>query len=103
MTVIIIVDYRLNMTIGNDQAKVMARFVNGAHALPGTDIRNQEMQELWSLLQDNEYLLGIVYAEKEVFPRVLGSCGQYFAVEYLEPAMEGYIGGVSRLDYRLIL
>lgn len=83
------VSNRLNMSIGNDQAKVMARFVNGAHALSGTDERNQEMQELWSLLQDNEYLLGIIYAEKDIFPRVLGSCGQYFAVEYLEPAMEG--------------
>lgn len=85
------------MSIRNDDAKVMARFVNGAHALPGTDLRNQEMQELWSLLQDNEYLLGVVYADKEVFPRVLGSCGQYFAVEYLDPAMEGHAAAVSTL------
>lgn len=47
--------------------------------------RHKEMSNLWVLLQNNEYLLAIVYTERDVFPQLLGTCGTYFAVEYLEP------------------
>lgn len=43
------------------------------------------MSSLWVLLQNNEYLLSILYTERDVFPQLLGTCGPYFAVEYLEP------------------
>ncbi|CAH1180522.1 unnamed protein product [Phaedon cochleariae] len=43
------------------------------------------MDDLWLLLQDNEYLLSALFTDKDVFPQLLGTCGPYFAVEYLEP------------------
>ncbi|KAJ8973756.1 hypothetical protein NQ317_018344 [Molorchus minor] len=47
--------------------------------------RHKEMDNLWFLLQDNEYLLSTLFTDKDVFPQLLGTCGPYFAVEYLEP------------------
>lgn len=46
--------------------------------------RHREMDNLWMLLQDNEYLLSAMFTDKEVFPQLLGTCGPYFAVEYME-------------------
>lgn len=46
------------------------------------------MDSLWFLLQDNEYLLSALFTDKDVFPQLLGTCGPYFAVEYLEPVKD---------------
>lgn len=43
------------------------------------------MDNLWYLLHDNEYLLSALFTDKDIFPQLLGTCGLYFAVEYLEP------------------
>lgn len=43
---------------------------------------------MWALLQDNEYLLSALFTDKDVFPQLLGTCGPYFAVEYLEPVRD---------------
>lgn len=50
------------------------------------------MDNVWTLVQDNEYLISALYTDVDVFPQLLGTCGQYFAVEYLEP-----VQGVSTL------
>lgn len=51
-------------------------------------LRMKEMENLWVLLQDNEYLLSVIYTERDVFPQLLGTCGPYFAVEYMEPVQD---------------
>jgi hypothetical protein len=48
-------------------------------------MRQVEMQNLWFLLQDNEYLCSILYADRDIFPQLLGTCGPFFAVEYVDP------------------
>lgn len=47
--------------------------------------RRQEMDNLWILLQDNEYLLSAMFSERDIFPQLLGTCGPYFAVEFIDP------------------
>ncbi|XP_075216462.1 divergent protein kinase domain 1C [Lycorma delicatula] len=83
------VSTRLNLSISLHQSRRFARFISGDKAKQGSEQRKAEVRDLWHLLQDNEYLLATVFVDKDVFPKVLGSCGQYFAVEYLKPAMEG--------------
>lgn len=51
-------------------------------------MREKEMNHLWTLIQDNEYLMSVIYTERDVFPQLLGTCGPYFAVEYVEPIEE---------------
>ena len=40
---------------------------------------------MWSLLQDNEYVLSKLYASVDIFPTLLGTCGGLYVVEALEP------------------
>jgi len=43
------------------------------------------MENLWPLLQENEYLMTILYEDRDVFPQLIGTCGTFFAVEYVRP------------------
>ena len=40
---------------------------------------------VWSLIQDNEYVLTKLYSNLEVFPTLYGTCGGLYVVEPLEP------------------
>ncbi|XP_058065905.1 divergent protein kinase domain 1A [Anopheles bellator] len=42
------------------------------------------MRNSWNLIQNNEYLLSRLYEEKEIFPQVIGTCGDLFITELLE-------------------
>lgn len=37
----------------------------------------------WNLIQDNDYLIASLFEDKELFPRVYGTCGPIFFTEYL--------------------
>lgn len=59
-------------------------FVNG-EAKPHPDTANWHRANLWTLIQDNEYILSKLYASAEIFPSLLGTCGNFYVVEALEP------------------
>ncbi|XP_063827799.1 divergent protein kinase domain 1C [Ostrinia nubilalis] len=46
--------------------------------------RQVEMQNAWSLLQNNEYLALSLYEKYGIFPRLVGSCGSMYAVQKLD-------------------
>lgn len=79
-----IVRSRLNLTLTQDVTERLAQLKPG-YKESALEKRHQEMSSLWVLLQENEYLLTIIYTERDVFPQLLGTCGTYFAVEYMEP------------------
>ncbi|KAK7793559.1 hypothetical protein R5R35_000396 [Gryllus longicercus] len=83
-----IVSSKLNYSISNDQLKRLSR-LGFSKAKEGSPQRQVEMQNLWVLLQDNEYLCSLLYSDIDVFPQLLGTCGGFFAVEYLEPVHGG--------------
>lgn len=45
----------------------------------------EELVNLWQFAHDHEFVCSAVFGDRGVFPRLLGVCGQYYAVEYLEP------------------
>ncbi|XP_059054131.1 divergent protein kinase domain 1C [Achroia grisella] len=51
--------------------------------------RNVEMDNVWLLLQDNEYLALLLYEKYVIFPKLLGSCGSMYAVQKLD-SISGY-------------
>lgn len=51
--------------------------------------RYTEMQNVWSLIQDNEYLALSLYEKYDVFPKLLGTCGSLYAVEKMN-SISGY-------------
>ncbi|XP_024084884.1 protein FAM69A isoform X2 [Cimex lectularius] len=79
---------RLNISIDKEDAKRLAHFPGGqTTSNHDSELRYMEMREVWALLQHQGYLMSMVHAEKEFFPELVGSCGQYFATEYLSPAL----------------
>lgn len=74
---------KLNLTISNQIAKKLSllRITEEQNKSK----RNKEMDDLWILLQDNEYLLSKIYEDKDIFPNVLGTCDTIFAMEHLNP------------------
>ena len=42
------------------------------------------IRDAWELIQNNEYLLSQFYDDKEIFPQILGNCGNIFITEYIE-------------------
>ncbi|CAD6203457.1 GSCOCG00009772001-RA-CDS [Cotesia congregata] len=75
---------RLNITIGSRQLERLAHLRLG-HLETEERRRNFEMENIWSLLQENEYLISILYEDREIFPRLIGTCGTFYAVEYAKP------------------
>ncbi|XP_011555314.3 divergent protein kinase domain 1C [Plutella xylostella] len=71
---------KFNMTIDDLDAKKLSyfKFKNSIYW------RRTEMANIWSLLQDNEYLAMTLYEKYDVFPKLVGSCGSMFAVQHLK-------------------
>lgn len=80
---------RLNITLTEHDLERIIRYPTGQHFPVNSKARRIEMKEIWRLLQDNEYLISIVYAGRDMFPKIMGICGHYFGTEYLKPAMDG--------------
>lgn len=75
---------KLNVSLSQHQLERLARL--RTHRVE-TDIarRQREMENLWPLLQENEYLMTILYEDRDVFPQLIGTCGTFYAVEYVRP------------------
>lgn len=86
---------KLNISISHDQMKRLGRlrFSKAKDKLE----RRIEMQNIWYLLLSNEYMYSILYADRDIFPLLIGTCGPFFAVEYLEP-VKSSSGVLSALD-----
>lgn len=93
-----IIQAKLNMSLSHENAVRMSRLKPTYEELD-IEKRQQEMDNLWPLVQDNEYLLSALFTDKDVFPQLLGTCGLYFAVEYLEP-VQGVSTMLSTTDDR---
>ncbi|XP_063235479.1 divergent protein kinase domain 1C [Bacillus rossius redtenbacheri] len=75
---------RLNLSTSSDQLKRISH-LGVSKAAESSVARHEEMDNVWALLHDNEYLLSVLYSDRGVFPQLLGTCGTLFAVEYVRP------------------
>ncbi|KAG7202455.1 hypothetical protein KM043_018754 [Ampulex compressa] len=75
---------KLNLTLTQRQLERLARL--RTHRVETDERRRQlEMENLWPLLQENEYLMTILYEDRDIFPQLIGTCGTFYAVEYVRP------------------
>ncbi|RZC41942.1 PIP49 C domain containing protein, partial [Asbolus verrucosus] len=86
-TVRAVVKNKLNITLAYDSAVRLTR-LRPSYEEKDIVKRQKEIDNIWILVQDNEYLLSAIYTDKDIFPQLLGTCGPYFAVEYMEPIRE---------------
>ncbi|KAL3285390.1 hypothetical protein HHI36_019495 [Cryptolaemus montrouzieri] len=47
--------------------------------------RHKEIDSISTLILDNEFLILSVLPGNDIFPRLIGTCGPYYATEYIEP------------------
>lgn len=75
---------KLNITANKRQLERLSHLRMGHYE---TDIKQREfeMENVWLLLQENEYLISIIYENYDLFPHFIGTCGTFFAVEYVYP------------------
>ncbi|XP_012284048.1 protein FAM69C [Orussus abietinus] len=75
---------RMNATISTRQLQRLARL--RTHRVETDPSRRRlEMENVWPLLQNNEYIISILYEDRDVFPQLIGTCGTFYAVEYVRP------------------
>ncbi|XP_015178163.1 PREDICTED: protein FAM69C [Polistes dominula] len=75
---------KLNYTVTTQQMQRLARL--RTHKIEvDTKRRQLEMENVWPLLQENEYLITILFEDRDVFPQLIGTCGTFYAVEYVRP------------------
>ena len=75
---------KLNITISQHQIERLSR-LRMHRGEVDEDRRELEMENVWQLLQENEYIISIVYEDRDVFPQLVGTCGTFYAVEYVRP------------------
>lgn len=75
---------KLNLTVSGQQLKRLSR-LRRHHVETNPIRRNLEMENVWPLLQENEYVLSLLYEDRDLFPQLIGTCGTFFAVEYVRP------------------
>lgn len=80
-----IVKTKFNISINDIDAKRMSYM---QYSQAGGN-RYTEMQNVWTLILDNEYLALTLYEKFDVFPKLLGTCGSLYAVEKLD-LISGY-------------
>lgn len=76
---------KFNISVDIVDAKRMSYIQHNQKGLS----RYIELQNAWSLLQNNEYLALSLYEKYGIFPKLMGSCGPMYAVQKLE-SISGY-------------
>lgn len=82
--------FRFNTSLPVDKIQGLLKFTNGPE-------RGKQMNDMWRMIQQNDYIMGIVFAAQEIFPDILGSCGSLYALEYLEPIVRQRRRGINML------
>lgn len=83
--------FRYNMSLPVEKIQAMTRFSTGAN-------RAAQIDDMWQLVQHNDYLMGTVFAAQEIFPEVFGTCGPLFAIEHLNPLIREMGRGMMSLS-----
>ncbi|KAG8187222.1 hypothetical protein JTE90_020653 [Oedothorax gibbosus] len=82
-------ELQINISSLNHQAlhvltKLWTRNMVNFPFLPA-QLQNAAMSNIWFLLQQPEYLLMKYYEDMNVFPKIIGTCGPFYVVEFIQP------------------
>lgn len=80
---------KVNISISDEKADELGKLPkdDDSSSINQNDIsrRATEMDNAWLLIQDYEYLLTILFTDNGLFPKRVGTCGSFYAVEHAEP------------------
>ncbi|KAJ0178211.1 hypothetical protein K1T71_006034 [Dendrolimus kikuchii] len=75
------IKFKFNISINDVDAKRMSYIQYNQNG----GSRHVEMENVWLLLQDNEYIALSLYEKFNLFPKLYGTCGSLYAVQKLNP------------------
>lgn len=75
---------KLNISLTKDQLQRFTR-LRTHHVETDPSRRELEMENVWTLTQDNAYVMTILFENRGVFPQLIGTCGTFYATEYVRP------------------
>lgn len=76
---------RYDMTISDSQAQRLS-YIQSNPKWPDREI---EMENIWDLLYNNEYIALVLYEKFDIFPKLIGTCGLVYAIQKLN-TITGY-------------
>ncbi|XP_033212023.1 divergent protein kinase domain 1C isoform X2 [Belonocnema kinseyi] len=79
-----VVTNKLNYSITTHQLERLSR-LRTSRIETEPQKRKLEMENVWPLLQEQEYIMTLLFEDKDVFPQIIGTCGTFYAVEYVRP------------------
>ena len=86
--------FKYNVTLASDKLKSLLRFTNSQN-------RQAQMDDIWRLIQDSDFLMAKAFEQQELFATVIGQCGNVYAIEYMESLMENTgLGIMSIVDWK---
>lgn len=74
-----LISINFNRTISQEQLNAIIHLKNENNPV----LFRASQVAAWTLIQDNDYLIASLFEDKELFPRVYGTCGNIFFTEYL--------------------
>ncbi|XP_045463671.1 divergent protein kinase domain 1C [Harmonia axyridis] len=78
-----VVKNQLNLNLPvNTILRIMKKTI---HSKDSDVLKQEEIDALSTLVQDNEFLVLSFFHGNDVFPRLIGTCGSHYATEYVEP------------------
>ncbi|XP_055943136.1 divergent protein kinase domain 1C-like isoform X1 [Argiope bruennichi] len=88
-------ELHVNISSLNDKSlevlsKLWTRNLKKFSLLP-TTVQNVAMSNIWFLVQQTEYLLMKYYEDLNIFPKILGTCGPFYVVEFIQPLNNFFI------------
>lgn len=75
---------KLNYSMSTHQLERLSRLRTSKIETEATK-RKLEMENVWPLMQEQEYIMTILFEDRDVFPQLIGTCGTFYAVEYIRP------------------
>lgn len=71
--------FNFNRTLPQEQLNALVQLKNEHNQV----LFHASQAAAWNLIQDNDFLIASLFEDKELFPRIYGSCGTIFFSEYL--------------------
>ncbi|XP_068227230.1 uncharacterized protein aln isoform X2 [Palaemon carinicauda] len=74
-----------NFIDGEVSQDMLSRLTDHSNIYVGDTESIVNHRNFWLLTQDHEFLTSLIFEDYGIFPKVLGTCGIYYSMEYFKP------------------
>ena len=77
-----------NFIDGEVSADMLSRLTEHSNVYQADTESLVNHRNFWLLMEDREFLTSLLFEEENLFPKVVGTCGIYYSMEYFQPLTE---------------